>query len=104
LIEELLFTGDFESLNDMAWCIADFANDCKPRDVELALRAAQRAVELTKQQDFAPLDTLARCWAWKGDFAKALSLEEHAIALAPAEYLPDLQRALDEYRAKTAKK
>jgi thiol-disulfide isomerase/thioredoxin len=70
-----------QDLNTMAWTILDDAS-IKKRDIDLALAMAQRAVEVTKNQDGAMMDTLARAYWDKGDAAKALEVETVAVALA----------------------
>jgi thiol-disulfide isomerase/thioredoxin len=88
-------------LNLLAWGIVDpeLKLSREQRDVELAMAAAARADELTKHADASIIDTLARAHFWKGDLAKAVELQEKAVAAAgSAEEKASLQTTLDEYR------
>ena len=74
--------------------------DPDPRIAKLALEAARRANELTKEKNMAFLDTLAVALYRTGDFAGAVTAEEKALkelkAQVPnkaAPVLQDVQRA-----------
>lgn len=84
-----------DALNNLAWFIADPAAKLDKRDLDLAMAAAQRSVDVSK--DYANLDTLARVYFEKGDKAKAIDLEKQAIAIAPEDQKKSLQDALKEY-------
>ncbi len=86
-------------LNGIAWWIVDPASKYARRDTALALRMAQRAVEITKGEDAACLQTLARAWFAQGDVAKAIEEQRKAVALDAR-----LKPALDEYEAAAAGK
>lgn len=86
------------ALNAIAWPIVDPAGKVEKKDLDLALRAAKRAVELTESKDAAILDTLARVHFCKGDVAKAVELQTKAVEIAPAQMKEELQGALDEYK------
>lgn len=89
-------------LNQIAWGIVDPDADVAKRDLVLALRAAQAAVEITQKRDPAILDTLARVHAWKGEMEKAIEFQTLAVELAKDKMREDLQKVLDEYKAKLA--
>lgn len=89
---------DASTLNLVSWTIVDPAKTWARRDLELALRAANKAVEFTEGKDAAILDTLARVHFLKGDVEKAISLQEKAVGLAGERLKEELQKALDEYR------
>ena len=90
-------------LNTMAWVTLDDPG-VKNRDLDLAMRLAQKAAELSEFKDPAIVDTLARAYWEKGDAAKALELAEQAAALAekvpdlPPQVKNDITRALERYR------
>ena len=63
-------------LNQIAWTIAISG---KPDDLELALRAAERASETTDHQDAVILDTLARVHYELGDLDEALGWQRKAV-------------------------
>jgi protein involved in temperature-dependent protein secretion len=69
------------------------------RDVDLALSAATKAVEFKPAQG-GFRHTLARTWFWKGDYHRALELQQQAVAARPD--LPLLQQTLEEYRRRVA--
>lgn len=84
-----------DGLNTLAWGIVDPAAKIESKDLDLALAAAQKSVDLNKNS--ANLDTLARVYFDKGDKAKAIDLEKQAIAIAPKDQKKSLQDTLKEY-------
>lgn len=102
-----MFEGDAKNspmdLNTMAWTILDDAA-VKRRDLDLALGLALRAVEVTKNEDGAIIDTLARAYFDKGDKAKALELQIRAVELAkkdtrlPPAVILQLETTLKRYQ------
>lgn len=91
-----VFKDNSNALNSIAWTIVDPKAKPEKRDLELALMAAERSVELDK--NWANLDTLARVWFSKGDKAKAIALQKEAIGMAPDENSKaELEAALKEY-------
>jgi len=94
LIDHAIADKDPMALNDVAWAIVDPDTKLAKRDLDLALKAAAQAVELSQQKDGAILDTLARVWFWKQDYHKALELQKKAVA---ADDRADLKPALKEY-------
>ena len=93
--------GDAGMLNTMSWLVVDPANkvDPDPRVARLALEASRRAVELTKGEDPANLDTLATALYWTGDAAEAVEVEEKALKRAEAEAGYPESPELKPYRA-----
>jgi thiol-disulfide isomerase/thioredoxin len=102
LVDHAIATKNPSKLNQIAWTIVDPETKLEKRDLELALRAANAAVELSKSKDGAILDTLARTYAWKGDYKKALELQTLALEVTPEEAKEQLRPALEEYKAKAA--
>lgn len=94
-----LSKDDAMMLNRMAWFMAT-TKEIEPRDLELAQRAAARAVELTEGKDSSVLDTLARVHAERGDMAQAVAWQERAVARAEGDAKAELQKTLDEYKAR----
>lgn len=92
------FWDDAENLNAVAWMAvtAPFVL-CDP---ETALKAAERAAELSQRKDAAILDTLARVYYSIGRLPEAIRLQEEAIRHA-ADKAEDkeLQTTLDYYRS-----
>ncbi len=76
------FKDNAQGLNLIAWTIVDPDKPVAKKDLDLALKAANRAMEITKSKDPAITDTLAWVYFTKGDTAKAIELEKKAIALA----------------------
>lgn len=88
-----------QALNQIAWFIVDPELGIRNPDTNLALKAAARAAELTKEQDAAILDTLARVYFVKGDVKKAVELQGKAVNAATGKMKEDLAKVLDEYKA-----
>ncbi|MEA2553094.1 MAG: hypothetical protein QOJ65_1270 [Fimbriimonadaceae bacterium] len=87
-----------DALNAIAWTIVDPERAPKVKDLDLALAAAERGVEVSKRKDYGILDTLARVYFLKGDKDKAIATQKEAIALAtdPASK-ESLEKTLKEY-------
>ena len=91
---------DEGSLNEFSWWIVDPDGKLTEgaRDNELALVAAERACELSGNQDAAILDTLARAHWRLGHRDQALELQKKAVGLAfGTDNKALLQKSLDEY-------
>ena len=67
------------------------------RSPDLAVRAAKKAIELDGQT-YLGLDTLAAALAANGDFEKAQTIQEQAIAKAPKTEEADLTARLSLYK------
>ncbi len=96
-----------DTLNAIAWTILDMPG-LPERDLPLAMRAATRAVEVTKGENAMILDTLARAYFETGDVDKAIDTQTKAIAAetdedAKQEYAEALNR-YKEAKAKGTKK
>ena len=91
---------DAEFLNEVAWTIVDPKANVKTRNTDLAMKAAQRAADLTKNTEPAVLDTLARCHFVKGDKAKAIELQTKVVELFAddKDSAAEAQKVLDEYK------
>jgi thiol-disulfide isomerase/thioredoxin len=91
-----------EGFNMIAWTIATEMSD-KGRDLNVALAAANKAVEASKGEDPMVLDTQARVYWEMGNGAKAAEIETKAVALAEksgvsGEVLSDMQSSLKQYK------
>lgn len=101
------FKDQAEALNQIAWMNLDPESkvDADKLDPKLALKAALRANELTKNENGAILDTLALAYFKTGDAAKALSTQEKAVALMPTgEGSDDMKTRLKKYQKAAEKK
>jgi thiol-disulfide isomerase/thioredoxin len=87
------------SLNDIAWEIATGAG-IEKRDLDRALTYAEKAVDHTKGANANILDTLARVYAEKGNFAKAVEIEEKAVAKSGGDQKAEFTKTLDGYKSK----
>jgi tetratricopeptide (TPR) repeat protein len=67
-----------------AWILATCPVD-RYRNADLAVQAAEKALELDDEQDVKYLDTVAAAYASAGQFEKACETLARAIAAAPAE-------------------
>ena len=94
-----LNSADAQALNDIVWAIADC--DGAPKDqVKEMLPWAEKAVELTQGEDAGILDTLARCHYEIGEMAKAVEVQEKAVAKAKDEEMKkELMVTLEGYKA-----
>ncbi len=74
------------ALAELAWLLAS-ARDAALRDPDEAIRAAERAVNLTGRRDARVLDVLAAAQAASGRFDAAIETTAAALALGPPESL-----------------
>ncbi|MGH7134038.1 MAG: redoxin family protein [Phycisphaerales bacterium] len=97
---------DAQTLNQIAWTILD-APGLETRDFDTAMKLAARAAEVTKNQDGAILDTLARAYWEKGDKAKAVEIQTKAVALTkglPDQVKDEMEANLKRYQTETPAK
>jgi tetratricopeptide (TPR) repeat protein len=80
-----------------AWLMAT-CRDERYRNTELALDAAQKAIEIDGADDFRYLDTLAAAYANAGQFEQAVETEEKAIELAPDDVVEKYAARLALYK------
>ena len=92
---------DAAVLNQLAWLLA---TGIEKGDVDLqqALRAAERAVELDGGRDANSLDTLARVHFRLEQYEQAISRQRQAIEQAPEGQREAYESVLKEYEAKSA--
>lgn len=103
LVEDLLARErpDAELLNGIAWTALTLPGT-SAFDAEMAEAMARRAVVVTQEKKHQILDTLARALFVRGQKAKAIAMQEQALALVPAEeaeWRKYYQEVLDSYRA-----
>lgn len=79
---EEVYRDDAFLLNSAAWLLVESKrpDNAPPVEPGLALRMAQRAVDLTKSADVSAIDTLARAYDANGQTETALALLERSIA------------------------
>ncbi len=80
----------------VAWLMAT-CPELKFRNANLALEAANKAIELDGETDYRTLDVLAAVHANLGDYAKAQTTLKMAIQLAPQELHPAMHARLKLY-------
>jgi thiol-disulfide isomerase/thioredoxin len=90
---------DATALNELAWRIVDPENPFPKQDLDVALKAATKASDLTENNSGMILDTLARVHWLRGDRKKALELQEKAVKVNDeAQFAEELAARLEEYR------
>jgi thiol-disulfide isomerase/thioredoxin len=93
-----LYKDNASALNELAWGLVDPDRDKKadPKLVKVAVEAAKRACELTKNNESALLDTLGCAYFLDGDVAKAIETQEKAVKLKPDD--DDLKAHLEKFK------
>jgi len=95
---------DAMGLNTIAWTILD-EDGVEKRDLDMALKLAERAVELSKGASGMILDTLGRAYFEKGDLVKAVETQEKAVKHAEDDDTKEqLSEALAKYKKALADK
>ena len=89
---------DALELNQLAWILATGVEGPGP-DLDLAMAAAQRAVELTDSKNASILDTLSRVQFSKGKIEDAIATEKKALEIANDEEKKQFEESLKEYEA-----
>jgi len=107
LVARAVAARDPYALNGIAWLIVDPDAERVSRNLPLALEAATKGVEFTEEKDADILDTLARVYAWQGEYARAIEVQKKAVAVAVTDEDEDmaeaLRQTLAEYEAKLKK-
>jgi len=80
-------------INDLAWILATCPDDAV-RSADEAVKLAERACDLTDRKEAGLLDTLAAAYAEAGQFDKAISTIQTAIALAQESRATELAEGL----------
>ena len=83
-------------LNEVAWKIASADGEKSEAAIQLALKAANQASELTDGKEASVLDTLARVKYEMGELDEAIVLQKKAVALQPTG---EIRAALERYEA-----
>jgi len=96
LLEKL--RDDAEGLNSLAWMLAAEVTRGDV-DLQLALRAAERAVELDGGSNANTLDTLARVHFRMGNVVQATEVQRRAISQADASQKSGFEEVLREYES-----
>jgi len=99
-----VFADAAPQLNVIAWTIVDPESELAQRDLELALKASQRAVELTESKDASVLDTHAMALFLDGQHARAIEVQKKAVQLAAGTELEaDLRARLERFENEAPK-
>jgi thiol-disulfide isomerase/thioredoxin/Flp pilus assembly protein TadD len=89
-------------MNVIAWSMVDPKGGFENPDLDLALKCAQRAVELS-QRNPNYVDTLAHVHAARGDAAKAVELETEAARKAEGDQKQEFEAALARFKTEADK-
>jgi len=103
LVDEAIVSKDVFKLAGIAWTIVAPGAKIEQRDFDLAVKAADKAVEFTQSKNADVLDTAARANFSKGNIARAIELQTAAVALAEGRMKTQLEQNLAEYQAANGK-
>ena len=81
-----------------AWLMAT-CPDNRIRNPKLAVKVAQKAIQLDGDEDFRYVDTLAAAYASSKDFQRAQETVSRAIQLAPTDRKNEIQQRQTLYQA-----
>ncbi len=84
-----------------AWLMAT-CPDQRFRNTDMAIKSAQKAIELDGDKDYRYLDTLAAAHANAGDFDKAKSIANKAVSSAPQKEMANVRQRLELYQSDRA--
>ena len=79
-----------------AWLMATCV-DAQYRNPQLAVEAAERAIELDGEDDYRYLDTLAAAFASLGQFDKAIDIQQRVVGAAPKNVVDRYRQRLELY-------
>ena len=91
--------NDPRSLLIVANALANSKAPPTREQLDVALAAAQRSVELTKSLAPGMLDLLAHVWFLRGDVKKAVEIESRAVQLSEGPMRDEQKKNLETYRA-----
>lgn len=101
---ETTSSDDAEALNDMAWTLLT-DEKIQHRNIKLALKLAQAAVDASDGKDFSAVDTFARALFDTGKLAEAVKQQKRALELCDnKDKKPELQTTLKKYEEKASTK
>ncbi len=99
---ELLLAGELaeneQALNQIAWGIATELKDPSKEALEVAAKAAGKAVEKSESKNAAALDTLARVQFLQGKKDEAVATQEKALSVAEGDMKESLDETLKSYK------
>ena len=103
IAEKLIEAGHPEALNALAWEILSNRNQSS-RDLEIAMKAAEKANTQTNGENPMVLDTCALALFENGKVEEAVAAQEKAIALAAGNerMAADMKTRLDQFKAALA--
>ena len=85
-------------LNHVSWTILTNPR-IEQRNIDFAIRAAERACEVTEWENSDIMDTLARGYFMDGQIDRAIEIQEKAIEVCDDDEMRDsLEETLAEYR------
>jgi tetratricopeptide (TPR) repeat protein len=90
--------GAVRAYQAAGWLMAT-CPDKRFRNVELGVQAAERAAELSSDEDIEALDTLAAAYANAGRFEEAVETASRAVELASGDDVKVLRERLEFYNA-----
>lgn len=111
MLAEKTIAENSQMLNQIAWGVVDPNGDVpkKDRNLDFAMAFAVKANEVTKGENAAILDTLARVYWEKGERAKAIEFQEKAVKAtekdteATDDMKSEIKATLEEYKKENAK-
>ncbi len=86
-----------DAYRSLAWLRATCPNP-QLQNPQQAITAAEQAAKLSPGDDYLILDTLAAARASGGQFKQAIDIQEKALANAPPELVPSLEKRLQLYQ------
>jgi tetratricopeptide (TPR) repeat protein len=81
-----------------AWLMAT-CPDQRYRNTDMAIKSAQKAIELDGDKDYRYLDTLAAAHANAGDFDQAKSIANKAVNATPQKEMANVRQRLELYQS-----
>ena len=106
IAEQLLSSGadNAMAMNQLAWMIVDPEGGVAEPNLDIAMKAATRACELTKNAEGSMIDTLARVYFAKGDVTRAVELQKQALSKTEdGPMKTEMKKSLEEYESKLKK-
>jgi thiol-disulfide isomerase/thioredoxin/DNA-directed RNA polymerase subunit F len=96
IADQIIEIADPGLLNEFAWKILDEVKE-ENRDLDVALKAAKKANDMTEGKSFAVLDTYALALFKSGKVQDAIVQQQKAVELSAGD--PQMQKRLEEFKA-----
>jgi thiol-disulfide isomerase/thioredoxin len=104
MVDKAIVERSDRDLMSVALAIIDPGTDIQRRDLDMAMKAATAAAEVTENKNGVVFVTIARIHFLKGEYDKAVETQTMALRVIHPNQKDKAETTLEEYKAKLAEK